>query len=121
MKGSIAALLAVLTFAVAVVGTAGAAGTAYKPSQCEWTGTALICERTFQTTEYLEGQIYVLDATCASGQHVFSFTETDLVTWRQFDYYSGRAPLAKWNVGGNEVIIDTEVLAYEITADLGCA
>jgi hypothetical protein len=120
-KAFLAALVALLVCAaLALPGVAKADSPVYQPSQCNWNGYALICERTFQTTESNTIFYYVADATCLSGQRYFSFTGTVLVTWRQFDVFIGHAQLEKWHGAGDESPIAYEPLVGE-TTDLGCA
>lgn len=93
----------------------------YSRSQCTWNGSVLYCERTFQVTETVTYTTYEPDPTCAeSGLRTFKTTQTERTTWLVWDYFSGPAPLSKWNLAGDEAPINTEILSSTGPVDYGC-
>jgi len=101
------------------------AGSPYSRSECQLmlspgTGRpSLYCTRTYTETAEIEGTAYVGDDTCESGYRVLSVTGTLETLWRVWDLYDGPAPLAKFNVAGNEAPV-SETWVRRAETDLGC-
>jgi hypothetical protein len=125
MKKLVLAAMAVLALSFAAQASAGGyAGSRYSKSDCTYTKATniLYCEATFTTKiPNSTAQIFVNDPTCVgSGQRVFQRTGTIIETFRGFDWYTGRVPLAKNDIAGDEdSFVDTWAPGY-VDVDLGC-
>lgn len=116
-------VIAAFAFLV-IVGNASAggyAGSRYEKSDCTYTKSTnvLYCEARFRQEEQTTANLTVPDASCASGLRLVQRTGLLVTTFRGWGYFTGRVPLAKNEIAGDE---DSFEESWEnfTDVDLGC-
>jgi hypothetical protein len=103
---------------------AGWAGSRYNHGDCSLSHAngrpTLSCRARFTTiTPNVTQEILVADALCANGIRTVRRTGTRVDSFVGYDVYNGPAPLAKFNVFGNETDFRQEWRDL-VETDLGC-
>jgi hypothetical protein len=122
--GLLAVLIGALISVFPSVASAGWAGSRYDKSECALHvgkdgRPFLSCQSSFVETDVVTGELSVADASCRSGSRLIRRVQTIEMTWIVFDLYSGPAPLAAFNIGGDEFPVSSRLISSADT-DLGC-
>ena len=111
------------TLASSVPAAAEWAGSRYARSDCKQIRAqgrpGLFCQTWFLSTTQTTETTLFADETCANGLRAVERSGTLETRFRGFDTYAGPVPLAKFNIGGNNVDFIDTWLSYTDT-DLGC-